>query len=114
MFRPNANVILDWRCGPPQGNEQPAPREVTTEGGFWFSAPLSDPRLRFSCSDRAAHQRPGNQWNRTRVYPRAGRVIVELNGHEIDQPQSELMTVRGPITIQHRGGVLTFANVFVK
>jgi hypothetical protein len=115
VFHEHADLILDWRCGPPQGNEQPAPKEVTSDGGFSIMSPVGpDARLRFSCRNRSEHQREGNQWNRTRVYGRAGQLVVELNGHELQGRQRFLGDTRGPIGIRHHGGALTFANLFVK
>lgn len=115
VFHDRAHFFVDWRCGPPQGNEQPAPKAVTTEGGFSVIFPgESDRRLAFSCQDRSRHQREGNQWNRTRVFSRAGWLVVELNGHELEGLRRELGDDRGPIGIRHNGGVLTFANLFVR
>jgi hypothetical protein len=115
VFHEHADFVVDWRCGPPQDNEQPAPKEVTRDGGFSITSPVGpDPRFRFSCRNRSEHQREDNQWNRTRVYGRAGQLVVELNGHELQGRQRFLGDTRGPIGIRHHGGVLTFANLFVK
>jgi hypothetical protein len=115
VFHDRAHFFVDWRCGPPQGNEQPAPTEVTTDGGFSVVFPGEpDRRVAFSCRDRSRHQREGNQWNRTRVFSRAGWLVVELNGHELEGLRRELGDDRGPIGIRHNAGVLTFANLFVR
>lgn len=115
VFHEHVDFFVDWRCGPPQGNEQPAPKEVTSDGGFSIVTAVGpDPRFRFSCLKRSAHQREGNQWNRTRVYGRAGQLVVELNGHELEGRQRFLGDTRGAIGIRHHGGVLTFANLFVR
>lgn len=115
VFHEHNGFFVDWRCGPPQGNEEPAPKEVTSDGGFSIVFPAGpDPRFRFSCRDRSPHQREGNQWNRTRVYGRAGQLVVELNGHELEGRQRFLGDTRSPIGIRHHGGVLTFANAFVR
>lgn len=115
VFHDRTHFFVDWRCGPPQGNEQPAPKEVTTGGGFSVIFPGEpERRLAFSCQNRSRHQREGNQWNRTRVFSRAGWLVVELNGHELEDRRRELGDDRGPIGIRHSGGVLTFANLFVR
>jgi hypothetical protein len=115
VFHQRVHFFVDWRCGPPQGNEQPAPKEVTTDGGFSVIFPgEGDRRLAFSCRNRSPHQREGNQWNRTRVFNRGGWLVVELNGHELEGLRRELRDDRGPIGVRHRGGTVTFANLFVK
>jgi hypothetical protein len=114
VFPAGADFFLDWRCGASQENEQPAPKEVTAEGGFSVEYPIADPRLKFSCRDRAPHQSEGNQWNRTSITSRDGSLVVMLNGHELDGPTKRLTNVRGPLGIRHEGGTITFANFFVR
>ena len=111
----NADVIVDWRCGGPQENEQPAPREVTDDGEARLVIGGSrDPRLRLSCRDRAEGQSPGNEWNRTRVSLRDGNLDVDLNGRRLASPAAASKATReGALAIEHDGGVMSFANIFV-
>lgn len=109
------SMFIDWRCGAPQENEQPAPKDVTNEGGFALGVlGLDAPYLAFSCRDRSTHQRAGIGWNRTAVQIRDGVAVVELNGHEIARLTVAAKQPDAPITITHHGGLVTFANVFVK
>jgi len=116
MFTSQVTLFVDWRCGPPGENEQPAPTEVTDDGGFSIGfAGVADSRLTFSCRDRLPHQSEGNQWNRTRVYEQEGLLVVELNGRELQGPARRVPNnVRFGLAITHQGGVVTFANIFVR
>jgi hypothetical protein len=116
VFVSRGSLFLDWRCGPPQENEQPAPKDVTNDGGFSIGfAGGGDPRLTFSCRDRSPHQREGNEWNRTHVWTRQGMLVVELNGHEVQGPARQVPNaVRSELAITHHGGAVTLANIFVR
>lgn len=108
-------LLVDWRCGPPGENEQPAPADVTVDGTFTLRvAGIDDPRLTFSCRDRSPYQREGNQWNRTHVWVREGALVVELNGRDLAGPRRDAPPAAAPIAIEHQGGVMTFANIFVR
>ena len=110
------DFFIDWKCGGPGENEQPEPKDVTTDAfvdltiaGHW------DDRLRLSCSERAEGQAEGTGWNRTRVRKRDANVEVELNGRALTTkaaPTDVVPTV--PLTITHEGGVMTLANLFVR
>ncbi len=115
VFMPGA-MFIDWRCGPSQENEGPEPKEVTQDGGFSivYAGLVGDPRLTFSCRNRSPHQRAGNEWNRTRVSNQNGLMAVELNGHALEGPSVRVPNMKGGIAITHHGGVVTFANVFVR
>jgi hypothetical protein len=111
----NLDLIVDWRCGGAQENEKPAPVEVTTDASAVLVAGgHSDSRLRFSCRDRIKEQAPGNEWNRTRISKRHGKVDVDLNGRQLTTttPQSHFLA-KTPIILKHEGDVMTFANIFV-
>jgi len=111
----NLDLFIDWKCGAPGENEQPAPTEVTMDGfvditvaGHW------DDRLRLSCRDRVEGQAEATAWNRTRVRKRSTNVEVELNGRALvakSSPSDVAPTL--PLTITHEGGVMTLANIFV-
>jgi hypothetical protein len=108
-------LFVDWRCGPPDENEQSAPPDVTADGAFTLrAAGIADPRLTFSCRDRSPYQREGNQWNRTHVWVREGALVVELNGRDLAGPRRDVPPTAAPIAIEHQGGVVTFANIFVR
>lgn len=114
LFR-NLDVFIDWKCGAPGENEKPAPTEVTTDATIdLMIAGYSDERLRLSCRDRADGQAEGTGWNRTAVFKRGGQVRVELNGRpRAGAPVDFHTIVTAPIIIQHQGGVMTLANIFV-
>lgn len=110
------DFFIDWRCGAPQENEKPAPKEVTLDAALTLVVGgTTDQRLRFSCGDRVEGQAAGIAWNRTRVSKRAGRLEVELNGRSMPATSPPMHAVTSaPISIVHEGGVVTFANLFVR
>lgn len=110
------DVFIDWKCGGPGENEQPAPKEVTVDAFVVLTvAGHRDDRLRLSCRDRVEGQAEGTGWNRTRVRTRGTNVEVELNGRALTttSPRTDVVPT-GPLTITHEGGVMTFANLFVR
>ena len=112
----DVDFFIDWRCGAPQENEQPPPKDVTTAAEFRLRvAGLDDARLRYRCGERVEGQQAGSGWNRTRVSKRGSTLTVDLNGRALPPPAaSGSGSPRGPIAIDHEGGVVTFANVFVR
>ncbi len=112
----NLDFFIDWRCGAPQENEKPAPKDVTSDADLQLAvAGITDQRLRYSCRDRVEGQQPGIEWNRTRVSKRGAALTVELNGRTVaaTAPTGGAASV-GPLAIEHRGGAVTFANIFVR
>jgi hypothetical protein len=111
----NVDFFIDWRCGPPQANEQPPPQDVTADAAInLVVAGASDERLRLSCRDRIEGQAEGSRWNRTRVSKRAGRLEVELNGRPLTTTSPAMHAgIAAPISISHEGGPMTIANIFV-
>ena len=113
----SVDFFIDWRCGAPQENEKPAPKEVTTDATLAVAvAGVSDDRLRFSCRDRIEGQAAGSGWNRTRVFRRdAQPPQVEINGRLLPPPTGVVAgSTNDTIVIQHEGGVITLANLFVR
>lgn len=112
----NVDFFIDWRCGAPEENEKPAPKEVTADASAdLIVAGHSDERLRLSCRDRVNGQAEGTGWNRTRVRKRDAKVEVELNGHAlVSHAPAMHVVVTAPISISHEGGVMTLANIFVR
>jgi len=112
----DVDLFIDWRCGAPQENEQPEPKEVTVEAGFrLLVAGAEDARLRYSCRDRVDGQQAGTAWNRTRVSRRGSALTVQLNDRVVPPANTPAnSSPRGPLAIAHEGGVISFANVFVK
>ena len=112
----DVDFFIDWRCGAPQENEKPAPEATTRDGRFELRvAALSDPPLAFSCRDRLEAQQSGVEWNRTRVVRRGPELSVELNGQELaGRKAPDPSGATGPIAIRHQGGVVSFANLFVR
>ena len=112
----NLDFFVDWRCGAPQENERPAPKEITPDGTVDVAvAGYSDARLHLSCRDRVEGQAEGTAWNRTRVSKRGTRLDVELNGRALPRIVTSTRSVlTAPITLRHQGGVMTLANIFVR
>ena len=105
------SVLIDWRCGPPQENEQPMPKDVTTRGGFTLQvAGIDDPRLAQSCADTGSEA----SWHRLQARVLDGKLSVIKDGEVQPGSDPAVPDTPAPIVVTHHGGAVTFANVFVR
>jgi hypothetical protein len=59
--------------------------------------------------------RPIGEWNRTMITLKGDRLTVTLNGSVvIDQAQLPGIPASGPVGLQHHGGAIDFANIWIK
>ena len=59
--------------------------------------------------------KPIGEWNRTMITLKGDRLTVTLNGQlVIDNAQLPGVPATGPIGLQHHGGAIDFANLWIK
>ena len=64
---------------------------------------------------KAKADRPCGEWNRMMITLKKDRLTVTLNGQlVIDNAQLPGIPATGPIALQHHGGAIDFANIWVK
>lgn len=73
------------------------------------------PEVRAGVTPKVKADRPLGEWNRTMVTLKGDRLTVSLNGRVvIDNAQLPDVPVKGSIGLQHHGGAIDFANLWVK
>ena len=82
--------------------------------GFRTDA-ASTPEVKAACTPKMRADRPVGEWNRFRIRMVGETMDVWLNGqHVITGARLPGVPASGPITLQHHGSSIEFANVFVR
>jgi hypothetical protein len=64
---------------------------------------------------KAKADKPLGEWNRTMITLKGDRLTVSLNGSVvIDNAQLPGIPANGPVGLQHHGGAIDFANIWIK
>ncbi|MEI6179059.1 MAG: DUF1080 domain-containing protein, partial [Verrucomicrobiota bacterium] len=64
---------------------------------------------------KAKADKPQGEWNRTLITLKGDRLTVSLNGKAvIDNAALPGVPASGPIGLQHHGGAIDFANIWIK
>ncbi|GAA5130989.1 DUF1080 domain-containing protein [Luteolibacter yonseiensis] len=82
--------------------------------GYRTDASVS-PEVRAGVTPKVKADRPLGEWNRTMVTIKGDRLTVSLNGRVvIDNAQLPGVPAKGFLGLQHHGGAIDFANLWVK
>ena len=77
--------------------------------------PAMSPAVKAGVTPKTKADRPQGEWNRTMITLKGDRLTVTLNGQVvIDNAQLPGVPASGPIGLQHHGGAIDFANLWLK
>lgn len=73
------------------------------------------PEIKAGVTPKSKADKPLGEWNRTMITMQGDRLTVTLNGVVvIDKAQLPGVPAEGPIALQHHGGAIDFANMWIK
>lgn len=77
--------------------------------------PAMPAEVKAGVTPKTKADRPQGEWNRTMITLKGDRLTVTLNGQlVIDNAQLPGVPASGPIGLQHHGGAIDFANLWLK
>jgi hypothetical protein len=77
--------------------------------------PAMSPEVKAGVTPKIKADRPTGEWNRTMITLKGDRLTVMLNGKVVlDNARLPEVPATGPIGLQHHGGAIDFANLWIK
>ena len=82
--------------------------------GYRTDGKMSD-EIKAGVTPKAKADKPLGEWNRTMITLKGDRLTVSINGRVvIENAQLPGIPAEGPIGLQHHGGAIDFANIWIK